>query len=187
LGLQRREAAVLGVLREHGPLLVLVDRAATDAGQLEQLVRSEAGARALGDLDGRAAYLLPAVAPPAPPELGSAIATKALHVSPRRGVFELARPGPGGGVLLAFGGGVSNLPIRLTVEVGDTKDWTVSWDAPVTALALRGALRDPRRVPVAFEIPPASGRLLRVRFTGGFWAIEEVAAFRPAESRQEHP
>ncbi len=187
-GLQRREAGVLGVLREHGPLLVLVDRAAADAAALEQLVRSEAGARSLGDLGGRGAYLLPAVAAPAPPPLGSAVATKTLHGSPRRGVFELDPPGLVGGVELGFGGGVSDLPIRVTVEVGDTKAWTVSWNGPVAALALRGALLDPRRVPVVFEIPPASGRLLRVGITGGVWGIEQVVAFRPrTQSRKELP
>jgi len=186
-GLKRHEAGVLAALREHGPLLVLVDRSAADAGALERLVRSEAGVRALEDLGGRGAYLLPAVAPPAPPSLGSAVPTRALHGSPRRRAFELARPGPVAGVELAFGGGVSDLPIRVSVEVGDTKAWTLSWNEPVAGLALRGALRDPRRVPVAFEIPPASGRLLRVGITGGAWGIEEVVAFRPAQSREERP
>jgi hypothetical protein len=186
-GLGRREAGVLGALREHGPILVLVDRSARDAAALEQLVRVERDARSLGESEGRGAYLLPALGPPAPPALGSAVATKPLQHSPRRRVFELAQPGPVGGVLLAFGGGVSDLPTHVTVEVGDTRAWTVVWSGPVAGLALRGALRDPRRVPVAFAIPPTSGRLLRVGLTGGAWGIEEVVAFRPAEPREVRP
>jgi hypothetical protein len=178
-GLRRREPGVLAVLREHGPLLVLIDGTAADAGALEALVRSEAGVRPLEEEEGRGAYLLPALAAQTPPSLGTPVPTRALHDSPRRAVFELARPGPVGGVELAFGGGVSDLPARVTVEVGDTQAWMPAWDGPVAALALRGALLDPRRVPVALEFPPASGRLVRVGVAGDVRTIDGVVAFRP--------
>ena len=80
--------------------------------------------------------------------------------------------------MLAFGAGVSSLPARVTVEVGAAGDWTTLWEGPIAALALRGALRDPTRVPVILETPPASGRLLRIR-VDGIWTIEEVVALRP--------
>jgi hypothetical protein len=57
-------------------------------------------------------------------------------------------------------------------------DWTTVWDGPTAALALRGALRDPRRVPVILETPGAFGRLLRIRVDTA-WTIEEVVALRP--------
>ena len=178
-GLRRREPGVLAALREHGPLLVLVDRHAAGAESLETLVRSEEDVRSLGEQQGHGVYLLPGTRPQPLPSLGSRIPTTTLHGSPRRAVFELARPEPVGGFELAFGGGVSDLPALVTVEVGDTKAWTTAWSGPVAALALRGALRDPRRVPVVLEIPPSTGRLLRVGVLGGFWTIEEVVAFRP--------
>ena len=177
-GLERREPGVLAALREQGPVLVLVDRAAADAESLQRLVRSEADVRSLGEDAGRSAYLLPGIRPQPEPALGPRIPITVLHGSARRGVFELGDAGPVGGVRLGFGAGVSSLPARVTVEVGDREDWTTLWDGPVAGLALRGALRDPQHVPVILATPAASGRLLRIR-VDGVWTIEEVAAFRP--------
>jgi hypothetical protein len=178
-GLDRREPGVLSALREQGPVLVLLDPAAADAESLQRLVRSEADARPLEDAGGRRVYLLPGGRPQPDPALGRSIPFTVLHGSPRRGVFRLAEAGPVGGVMLLFGAGVSTLPARVTVEVGGGPgDWTIVWDGPIAALALRGALRDPRRVPVILETPRASGRLLRIR-VDGTWTIEEVVALRP--------
>jgi CBS domain-containing protein len=172
-----RDIVVRALVEGHDGL----DRTAADAEALEALVRSEAGVRPLEEEEGRGAYLLPALAAQTPPSLGTPVPTRALHDSPRRVVFELARPGPVGGVQLEFGGGVSDLPSRVTVEVGDTQAWMPAWDGPVAALALRGALLDPRRVPVALEFPPASGRLVRVVVAGDVRTIDGVVAFRPRE------
>jgi len=176
--LERREPGVLAVLREDGPILVLVDRGAADGESLQRLVRSEPDVLPLGEERERSIYLLPRVPRQPPPTLGSRIPITVLHGAPRRGTFELAQPGPVGGLVLMFGGGVSALPSRVTVEVGDRGDWKTVWLGPVGALALGGALRDPRHVPVILETPPTSGRLLRVR-VDGVWTIEEVVALRP--------
>lgn len=177
-GLEREEPGVLAALAEHGPLLVLVDRGAAEAEALERLVQGEADARSLGEASGRSAYLLPRRAPPPQPALGAPLSLSVLRGSPRRGVFELADPGPVGGLELEFGGGVSGLPAKVTVEVGDAGSWRTVWVGPVAAHALRGALRDPRRVAVVLETTPASGRLLRIRVEG-VWTIERVVARRP--------
>lgn len=177
-GLERREPGVLAALREQGPLLVLVDQGAADAESLQRLVRSEADVRSLEEAKGRSVYLLPRSRPQPDPTLGSRIPITVLRGSPRRGVFELADAGPVGGLMLAFGAGVSSLPARVTVEVGDKGDWTTVWDGPIAAIALRGALRDPKRVPVILETRNVSGRLLRIR-VDGVWTIEEVVALRP--------
>lgn len=177
-GLDRREGGVLEVLRERGPILVLVDQAARGAESLQRLVRSEADVRSLEEHEGRSAYLLPRSQPRPDPALGRRIPLTLRQAGSRRAVFELAHAGPVGGLMLAFGAGASSLPARLTVEVGDTGDWTTVWDGPTAALALRGALRDPRRVPVILETPGAFGRLLRIRVDGA-WTIEEVVARAP--------
>jgi hypothetical protein len=182
-GLERREPGVLAALREQGPILVLVEQAAADAESLQRLVRSEADVRSLGEEKGRSVYLLPRSRPQPDPALGRRIPITVLHGSPRRAVFELADAGPVGALMLAFGAGVSSLPARVTVEVGDKGDWMTVWDGPIAALALRGALRDPRSVPVILETPNASGRLLRIR-VDGIWTIEEVVALRPGAQRE---
>jgi hypothetical protein len=177
-GLERGETGVLAAVREHGPVLVVVDHAAPDAERLERLVQSESDVRSFEEHEGRRVYLLPRRQPPPEPAFGSRIPLTVLRGRPRRALFEFARAGPVGGLILAFGAGVSSLPARVTVEVGDTGSWTTVWDGPVAALALRGALRDPRRVPVTLETPAARGRLLRIR-VDGVWTIEEVIALRP--------
>jgi hypothetical protein len=177
-GLERGEPGTLATLAEHGPILAVVDRAAADAETLERLVRTDADGRWLGEEAGRSLYLLPRRPPPPEPVLGGPIRLSVLRGSPRRGVFELADPGPVGGVVLTFGGGVSGLPAKVTVEVGDTGSWRTVWRGPIAGHALRAALRDPRRVPVTLETLPASGRLLRIR-VDGVWTIEEVVARRP--------
>jgi hypothetical protein len=181
-GLLRGERDVLDALREAGPLVVLVDGSAKDAEALRALAQSGPGVRSLGEQQGWSAYLLAREEPRPEPVLGARLAARLVHGSPQRATFELERPGPLGGVLLHFGGGVSGLPAAVTVETGDTGRWTIQWRGPVAGRALRGALRDPRRVPVVIETPGASGRLLRIR-VDGVWTIENVVPLAPRADR----
>ncbi len=181
-GLLRGEADVLDALRERGPLLVLVDGSAKDAEALRELTQSGAGVRSLGEQQGRSAYLMARQEPRPEPVLGARLPARLVHGSPQRAVFELERPGPLGGVLLHFGAGVSGLPAAVTVETGEAGSWTIHWRGPVAGRALRGALREPRRVPVVIETPGASGRLFRIR-VDGVWTIEDVVPLAPRAER----
>ncbi|HTX70235.1 MAG TPA: hypothetical protein VMH50_13975 [Thermoleophilia bacterium] len=179
LGLKRKERGVLGALREQGSLLVLLDRSAPRARGLERLLLAEAGARQVGEDGPQQAYLLPRTAPDPPRVLGARLA---LHLardsSPGRAIYDLGEPQPIGSVRLDFGQGVSGLPPRVVLETADALHrWTTVWDGPVAGLALRGALRDPHRVPVVLETPGACGRFLSIRVEP--WIIQEVAVFRP--------
>lgn len=180
-GLLRLEPDVLDALRERGPLLVLVDGSAKNAEDLRKLAQSGTGVRSLGEQQGRSAYLMAREEPRPDPVLGTRLPARLVHGSPQRAVFELERPGPLGGVLLHFGAGVG-LPATVTVETGDTGNWTIQWRGPVAGRALRGALRDPRRVPVVIETPGASGRRFRIR-VDGVWTIENVVPLAPRADR----
>lgn len=177
-GLLRGEPDVLDALRERGPLLVIVDGSASDAEALRKLTQKGAGVRSLGEQQGRSVYLMAREEPRPNFILGARIPARLVHGGPQRATFELEQPGPLGGVLLHFGAGVSELPAAVTVETGDTGSWTICWRGPVAGRALRGALLDPRRVPVVIETPGASGRRLRIR-VDGVWTIEEVVPFAP--------
>jgi hypothetical protein len=178
LGLEREEPGVLGALRERGPLLVLLDRNARRAQGLERLLLSEPEVRFVGEEKGRQAYLLPRTPPDPPPVLGDRIPLRVTRGSLHRGVFDLGEAQPVGSIVLAFGKGVSSLPPRVFIEIAESPGrWTTAWAGPVAALAVRGALRDPLRVPVVLETPGAFGRFLRIRVEA--WTIEEVAAFGP--------
>jgi hypothetical protein len=178
LGLVREEPGVLGAVRELGPLLVLLDRNAPRAEGQEGLLLAEPGVRPLGEERGRRAYFLPRTPPDPPAVLGERIPTRVVRGSRNRGIFDLGEAQAVGGIRLEFGKGVSSLPPRVTVETGVAPGrWTAVWDGPVAALAVRGALHDPLRVPVVLETAGAFGRFLRIRVE--LWTIEEVAAFRP--------
>jgi hypothetical protein len=177
-GLRRGEPDVLDALCEHDPVLVLLDASAQQAAALRELVLSRAGVASLGADGGREAYLLPARPPVSEPALGGRLPVRLLQGGARRAVFELERPGPVGGVLFHFGAGVSNLPAAVTIETGDNGLWKIDWRGPVAGRALRGALRDPKRVPVVIATPGAGGRLLRVRVDGD-WTIEDVVPLLP--------
>lgn len=178
LGLEREEPGVLGAIREHGPLLVLLDPRAPWAQATEQLVVAEPEVLVAGAEGGRRAYFLPRNRPHPPPVLGDRIASQVTRGSRHRGVFDLGEAQGIGGIRLEFGRGISGLPPRVTVEAGTAPGrWTTVWDGPVAALAVRGALRDPLRVPVVLETPGAFGRFLRIRVE--LWTIAEVAVFRP--------
>jgi hypothetical protein len=178
LGLEREEPGVLGALREQGPLFVLLDRRAARAEGLERLLLAEPGVRPVGDEEGRRAYFLPRLPADPPPVPGNPIPLRVTRGSRGRGVYDLGEAQGIGGIRLQFGKGVWRLPPRVIVEAAEVPGrWTTIWDGPVAALAIRGSLRDARRVPVWLETPGAFGRLLRVRVE--IWTIEEVAAFRP--------
>jgi hypothetical protein len=177
LGLEREEPGVLGAIREHGPLIVLLDPNVPWAQGTEELVLAEPGVRLAGAEGGRRAYFLPGNPPHPPPALGVRIPLQVARGSRHRGVFDLGEAQGIGGIRLEFGEGISGLPPRVTVEAGAPGRWTTVWDGPVAALAVRGALRDPLRVPVVMETPGAFGRFLRIRVER--WTIAEVAAFSP--------
>jgi hypothetical protein len=138
--------------------------------------------RSFGEEQGRSAYLLAKREPRPEPALGVRLAARLLNATPQRAVYELAGPGPLGGVVLHFAAGVASLPAAVTVETGDAGGWTIRWRGPVAGLALRGALRDPKRVPVVIETPGASGHLFRIR-VDGTWTIEDVSPFAPPADR----
>jgi hypothetical protein len=177
LGLEREEPGVLAAIREHGSLLVLLDPNAPWAQGLEQLLLAEPGVRPIGEERGRRTYFLPGAPPDPPPVLGDRIGLLVARGSRTRGVYDLGAALAVGCVRLEFGEGVSGLPPRVIVEAGQPGHWTTVWDGPVAALAVRGALRDPLRVPVVLETPGAFGRFLRIRLE--LWTIAEVAVFRP--------
>jgi hypothetical protein len=177
LGIERREPGVLGVLREEGPLFVLLDLTTHRSAALDRLILAEPGVHLLGEERGRRAYLLPRAPSHPAPVFGERIPLRVASGRRRHWVFDLGEPQHVGSIVLAFGHKVSSLPPRVTIEVGERGRWTTAWAGPVAALAVRGGLRDPIRVPVVLEVPGAFGRFLRIRTRRR--TIEDVAAFRP--------
>ncbi len=179
-GFERGEAGVLEVLQRRAPLLVLLDPSARGAGPLRDLVRASGGTALVEGPAGREAYVLPLVAPsPAQPR-GRRIEPRLVDGRSTRVLCDLGRVEPVGSLTLIFGRGVTRLPPRVVVEVGETLTrWKVVWEGRVCGLAVEAALQDPRRVPVSIFFPEARARYVRLRLFDTLM-VEDVHIFRPA-------
>jgi hypothetical protein len=176
LGLERREAGVLSVLREHGPLCVLVARDAPDADEIERFVLAEPGVVSLGEEGTRRGFLLPGLPPTPPPVLGARLPAVVARSGGLRAVYDLGEGHRIGAVMLV--GDPSGLPRHVQIEIAEGPGrWKTAWQGPITALAIRGGLRDLRRAPVIIETPGAFGRLVRVRLVEG--TLDELVVFAP--------
>jgi hypothetical protein len=179
-GIQRREDGVLDVLRRRAPLVVLLDPEAPGARSLRDLVQASGGTALAERPAGREVYLLPAVAPALAAPVGSRIEPVTVEGRSTRVVCDLGRSEPVGSLTLLFGRGVSRLPPRILVELAETpQHWKVAWEGRVCGLAVEGALRDPRRVPVPIAFPETRARYVRLRLFDVLM-VEDVHVFRPA-------
>jgi hypothetical protein len=82
-------------------------------------------------------------------------------------------------VRMDFGALASDVPRALTVEcAGEHGDWLACWHGSALAAAVRGALRDPRRLPMVLPIDRSNVRRLRLRNVAADsnrpWSIVEL-------------
>ncbi len=186
-GIERGEVGVLDVLQRRAPLLVLLDPGDRQAGLLRDFVRASGGTSLAGGPAGRETYLLPALAPAPPQPAGTRIEPVRVDGRSSRVLCDLGRVEPVGSLTLLFGRGVSRLPPRIVVEVAETVPrWTVVWEGRVCGLAVEGALRDPRRVPVSIFFPETRARHVRLRLFDALM-VEDVHVFRPAPPGEVAP
>jgi len=186
-GIERGEDGVLDVLQRRAPVLVLLDPGARRAGLLRDAVRANGGTSLGEGPAGRETYLLPALPSARPRPTGTRIEPARVDGRSSRVLCDLGRVEPVGSVTLLFGRGVTRLPPRVVVEAAEVVPrWTVVWEGRVCGLAVEGALRDPRRVPVSVFFPEIRARHLRLRLFDSLM-VEDVQVFRPAPTGEAAP
>jgi hypothetical protein len=100
-------------------------------------------------------------------------------------LVELGSGQPLGAVVLAMGSFSFAFPRELAVDLSnDDREWRLVWSGRTDLLALRAALAEPERVPLAVPLDGAAGRFLRLRQIGRDrvvpWWVPEVEVYPPA-------
>jgi hypothetical protein len=86
------------------------------------------------------------------------------------------------GVTLALGPYLADFPRVLAIELSDDREsWTMRWSGRAATLAVAGAVRDPRVVPLTFAFAPEPARWVRLRQLGTdptfHWSIADLTVF----------
>lgn len=203
------DPSVLTALRQFGPITVVVDRARDPAEEITRFVRDASGASFLFRSPLGAVFQFPAVTAP-PRALGlsplpiawvdsndnfGAVA-KMLDGDLNTSWQSEAPQSAGIEIVMAFAQPVRlqrvemdladltlNYPRKLTLQVADGgRPPVVLWEGRTAGAAVLGALADPKRVPVAVELPePVPGRRFLLttqeREPVFYWSIAELRAF----------
>jgi hypothetical protein len=87
-----------------------------------------------------------------------------------------------GGLAMDLGPYIADFPRQLAIELStDQQSWTAAWTGRCGAIAVAGAVRAARRVPLTFRFPPAAARFIRLRQVGKderfHWSIANLIVF----------
>ena len=210
-GLDRQRVETLDVVAGLGIRFVRIERSRDTDSRFERFVSAYPGARLVAEGDQEALFELPAhrdLTEPATYGEAVEIADVFSEVA-RQDVrqvldgslvsrwaggaqapgqelrVELTRAQPVGAVVMRLGPYVLDFPRGLTVEISlDGVDWEEAWSGPTDALALVGAIQEPREVPLMFPIDGRVARHIRLRLISSDptypWSIAELSVLAPA-------
>ena len=201
------DLAILDGIAAAGPFEIVVDGARDPDGRWSSAIAQRAGVERLGAAGGRQRFSVPAI--PRHPDLeGRSLPLSSVSVSTGASGVEAMMDGDfrsrwttgaaqrGGetvtidmgrldvvtGITLTLGPHLGDYPRDLAIDTSeDGTRWENRWRGRTVALAFEGALRDPRRVPLRFALPPVPARWIRLTQNGSdrmqFWSITELGVF----------
>jgi hypothetical protein len=211
--LEEHDPAALDGLPTGAPILVVVDRRKDTSGQLVQFLESGSRIRSLG-ADRHWQFFSAGPPPPRatvcggdPLPIASAVDDKGpapLDVLTDRNphtwwttvhaqqvgdtlTLELGRKARPCAVVVSVGEYRRNYPRKLVVEASETGvDWTVVATERTAGLTMRGALRDPRTIPIEIALTRSTARFVRLRIDESHpsvpWIVTDVEVrAEPAE------
>ncbi len=208
-GLAAGDPSVLAELAADGPLLLRLELGHPDRGALVSLVLA-AGARPLASDAAELVYRLPRTARAAA-EPGARLSLRSVQASldpnaaprlldgdlrtrwstggPQRGgewlAVELGESRLIASALLALGPSRTDWPRELEVQLLEGDAWRTAFRGPTAALALRGGLAEPARLPILVPLtagPPVQ-RLRLVQHASHpvwYWSVAELEIRGPA-------
>lgn len=206
-GLEMRDPKLLDAVTAWGPVGVVVDSQRDDRGRWAGQLSAHPAVVFLGEESHRKVFLLPAS--PAPPDLDRAhplpIRSAFANVGndrirfaldgdpdtrwdsgPQRGIeavtIDLGATRTVEGLAMNIGRHAWDFPRDLVIETSqDGGEWSTHWKGSTAKIALIGAVRHPREVPLSFVWPGVPARLIRLRQLGEdpvfYWTIVELMVF----------
>jgi hypothetical protein len=180
--LERRDPEIVQALATLGTFEIVVERS-TDPDSWDAFVSGLPGVRLIASDADRAAYKVPA-ADYQEPRLGAVLAIAAHPGTPAAAIdgnletawsvaqsqpdqwlsVELARASDIGGITLFQPRSAEHYPRRLAIEVSlDGRAWITVWEGSTLIPAFRGAVRQPRDVPVSVAFPAVKAVHVRLR------------------------
>jgi hypothetical protein len=160
--LRRRDPSILTELRRGHPLYVVVSNTPSST-EWSAFMDAQNDAKMLGIYGAGKLYLLPPAAYPPQVALGPPL--DGVRGEGKDGwlTFDLGRARVVRAVELQTRGHVVLLRTTLQVQTSmDGATWSMAADEPPGALALAGALREPRAVPLRVLLPDVSARFVRL-------------------------
>jgi hypothetical protein len=207
--LEHEDVSVLDLLARRGPLAVVIDDRVDEARRWRRFLARHPRARLLAWCGGTAVYRVDAATTQAAPALerlrGRRLSMAAVraNVNGERVGFaidgdlqsrwetgpqqpdqwievDLGAPVHPRAVLLWLGPFALDFPRVLLAESSvDAHRWTEEWRGSTSALALEGALADPRGMPLVVPLAGRAARYLRLRQIGRdpvfYWSVAELA------------
>jgi F5/8 type C domain len=209
-GLAAGEGEVFDAIASEGPLVVVADETDGNGAEWSAEIARRAGVTLLGVEAGRRVFAVPAT-PPIPadeppnahtipvqsittsgPAVGLSVITDGdpnthwKSATSQRGsefvALDLGSIKVVNGLTLAMGSHPADYPRELAIDIStDAHAWTTVWRGPTAGRATRGAMLNPRDVPLSISIAPATARFVRLRQLGKEplypWSIGEVRIF----------
>ena len=201
---------VLDLLASLGVRQIRINRDHPDGPTYESYVATWPGSRRMAETDHESLYAFTEVSPPPPPtplgprleiaavtanvndELTGAVLDGDLktrwHTGPQNPGYSItADLGASrllGAVVAQLGGFTLDFPRRLRVAISDDgENWREVWRGPGDAVAVIGALREPREAPLVIPLTGARGRYVRLQQTSGdptyYWSVAELRVHGP--------
>jgi hypothetical protein len=179
LALRRGDASPLAALAAGRPLAIVVNDQYDQGGDFKRLVEGVPGIERFGVSSAGTVFQLAAQPRPITLPEGPAVAFQARDAGGQQLVLDLATSQAVRSVGFNLRWHYQELGERLRIDRSDDGEvWQEAWLGWTGALAMRGAIADPQRVPIRIALPDIKARYLRI-YPAPYWMARELSVGGP--------
>jgi hypothetical protein len=179
MAIRRGDPSAIAEIAGGRPLVISVNQAFDQGGNVRRLVESLPGVDARGGSSGGALFVFPAAAVRRIAPIGEKWSSSAREIAPGVVELDLGQLRVVRTIEFQVRWRYAELDPRLTVEASPNgATWSTIWEDWTGGPAVAAALADPILVPVRLAVPDVEARYLRVRRAPP-WLRRELAAYGP--------